>query len=221
MITPMPDAFSTLMDGHRAFYEARYQPAQDHYRALADHGQRPFALVIACCDSRVAPEVIFNCEPGDILVVRTIANLVPAYALDLDNRHAGCATAAAIEFAVDALGVKTIVVMGHAGCGGVAAALAKDRQALGKDDFVGKWVLPLRGLADKINQRADLSADQKQTALEQLSVQQGVDHLLTYQSVRKKTSGGQLSVHGVWFDIRSGNLLAVERDVDISIFHTF
>src|ERR1043165_5500263 len=106
-----------LIDGYRAFLISRLRHEQDRYRALADGGQTPQIMVIGCCDSRVSPEVIFDARPGELFVARNIANLVPAYTPDGAQR----AVSAALEFAVQALKVKHIVVLGHAQCGGIRA----------------------------------------------------------------------------------------------------
>src|ERR1700709_2455412 len=106
-----------LIDGYDAFANGRLQSEQDRYRELAEHGQTPEIMVIGCCDSRVSPEVIFDARPGELFVVRNVANLVPPYTPDGAQR----AVSAALESAVQALRVKHIVVLGHAQCGGIRA----------------------------------------------------------------------------------------------------
>ena len=109
-----------LLSGYRTFITGRYVTERDQFRSLAREGQAPETMVIACCDSRSAPEVIFGLAPGELFVVRNVANLVPPYSPDGEYH----ATSAALEFAVQALKVRNIVVMGHGRCGGIRAALA-------------------------------------------------------------------------------------------------
>ena len=109
-----------LLDGYASFMAGRYAKEKRRYRELADSGQRPDTLIIACCDSRAAPETVFDCGPGSLFVVRNVANLVPPYRPDGEYHS----TSAALEFAVQDLKVKNIVVMGHGRCGGIAAALS-------------------------------------------------------------------------------------------------
>src|ERR1700750_1939333 len=122
-----------LLDGYQAFCDGRLPLEQAHYRALAEHGQSPEVMVIGCCDSRVSPEVIFDARPGELFVVRNVANLVPPYTPDGDTR----AVSAAIEYAVQALKVKHIVVLGHAHCGGIRAYAEPSATPLSPGDFIG------------------------------------------------------------------------------------
>src|SRR6266508_4383937 len=123
-----------LVDGYRDFLTGRLTVEQSRYRELAEHGQAPQIMVIGCCDSRVSPEVIFDARPGELFVVRNVANLVPPYSPD--GAYHG--VSAALEFAVGALRVKHIVVLGHARCGGVRA-FAEGGAPLSPGDFIGKW----------------------------------------------------------------------------------
>lgn len=124
-----------LLEGYRAFRRHRMPEEQHRYRALAETGQRPETMIIGCCDSRVSPEVIFDARPGELFVVRNVANLVPPYSPS-GLTHG---VSAAIEFAVAALKVKHIVVLGHARCGGIRAFAEQDAP-LSPGDFIGKWM---------------------------------------------------------------------------------
>src|ERR687894_675761 len=124
-----------LVDGYRAFLGERFPRERSRFAALAEAGQRPEVMVIGCCDSRVSPTVIFDTGPGELFVVRNVANLVPPYAPD--GAYHG--VSAALEFAVHALGVKHIVVLGHARCGGVRAFM-EETAPLSPGDFIGKWI---------------------------------------------------------------------------------
>src|SRR5450631_2824543 len=122
---------SSLIEGYRAFQSGRLPREQDRYRELAESGQSPQVMVIGCCDSRVSPEVIFDARPGELFVVRNVANIVPPYAPD-GQAHG---VYAALEFGVAALNVQHIVVLGHAHCGGVKA-YAEDAEPLSPGDFI-------------------------------------------------------------------------------------
>lgn len=116
----------TLLEGYRAFKTGTFAQENERYRTLAELGQTPENMVIACCDSRVAPEKVFNAAPGEIFVVRNVANLVPPYKPDGEHH----ATSASLEYAVQALKVKHIIVLGHGRCGGIEAALDPDRKSV-------------------------------------------------------------------------------------------
>src|SRR5215470_11938393 len=124
-----------LLDGYKAFASHRLPTEQTRYRELSVKGQSPEVMVIGCCDSRVSPEVIFDAGPGELFVVRNVANIVPPYAPD----GAAHGVSAALEFAVQVLRVKHIVVLGHAQCGGIKA-LVQESAPLSPGDFIGKWM---------------------------------------------------------------------------------
>src|SRR5690242_7896138 len=141
-----------LIDGYGTFASGRLQSEQHRYRELAEHGQTPEIMVIGCCDSRVSPEVIFDARPGELFVVRNVANLVPPYAPD--GAYHG--VSAALEFGVAALKVKHIVILGHAHCGGVRA-YAEDHEPLSPGDFIGRWMSLMAPAVAKVGPRGDLS----------------------------------------------------------------
>ncbi len=139
-----------LIDGYSSFAAGRLRTEQDRFRELAETGQRPEIMVIGCCDSRVSPEVIFDAHPGELFVVRNVANIIPPYAPD-GQAHG---VSAALEFGVGALRVKHIVVLGHAHCGGIKA-FAEDAEPLSPGDFIGKWMKLMAPAADKVGPRGD------------------------------------------------------------------
>ena len=139
-----------LIDGYRAFLIGRLRHEQDRYLGLAESGQSPQIMVIGCCDSRVSPEVIFDARPGELFVVRNIGNLVPPYTPDGAQR----AVSAALEFAVQALKVKHIVVLGHAQCGGIRA-FAEETEPLSPGDFIGHWMALIAPAAAAVGPRGD------------------------------------------------------------------
>ena len=202
-MTDFPDA---LLDGYRSFRGSRYEPERARYRALAEHGQTPEVMVIACCDSRSAPETIFNAAPGEIFVVRNVANLVPPY--EPDGRHQS--TSAALEFAVQSLRVRHIVVLGHGRCGGIRAALHPEAEPLSPGDFIGKWMSLLGPAAREIADAGPLAEAERQTALERISVRHSVANLRTFPWVSSLEDRGRLHLHGAWFDIADGELWTMD-----------
>lgn len=196
-----------LLNGYRDFMSGRYKSEHERYQDLAESGQKPEILVIACCDSRAAPETIFNCGPGELFVVRNVANLVPPYAPD-GTFHA---TSAALEFAVQALRVKHIIVMGHGRCGGIQAALDPAEKPLSPGDFIGKWMSMLTPLANQIQASTALTKSERQTALERVSVRNSIENLMTFPCVSILEGRGKVQLHGAWFDISTGELWVMDK----------
>ena len=197
-----------LTSGYEIFRQGRLAAERERYATLAEKGQKPEIMVIGCCDSRVAPEIIFDAGPGEIFVLRNVANLVPPYAPD--SHYHG--TSAAIEFALLGLGVKHIVVLGHARCGGIKAALDPAAEPLSPGDFIGKWMSMLAPVAKEINSSTVLTSSERQTALERVSVRNSLSNLLTFPCVKILAERGKLSLHGAWFDISSGELWVMDGD---------
>ena len=196
-----------LLAGYARFTENRLGPERDRYRRLAREGQRPRTMMIACCDSRAAPETIFDTGPGELFVMRNVANLVPPYEPD-GGQHA---TSAAIEFAVAALKVENIVVMGHGRCGGIAASLDAGMEPLSEGDFIGKWIGLLRPMAGEVA-GMDVPADERQTHMERASIQASIERLRGFPLVAEAEREGRLALHGGWFDIETGELWTMEAD---------
>ena len=196
----------SLLDGYRSFKDGRYARDRDRYRALAEHGQTPEVMVIACCDSRAAPETIFSAAPGEIFVVRNVANLVPPCRPDSDCHG----TAAALEFAVQGLKVRHIVVLGHGGCGGIRAALHPSAQPLSPDDFIGKWMKRLGPNARAVATGGPTTDAERQLALERASIRSSIANLRTFPFVSNLESRNRLHLHGAWFDIAGGKLWTMD-----------
>jgi carbonic anhydrase len=192
---------TSLIDGYRAFLGGRLRQEQDRYRELAEDGQSPEVMVIGCCDSRCAPEAIFNARPGELFVVRNIANLVPPYAPDAEAHG----VSSALEFGVVALKVKHIVVLGHAQCGGVQA-FAEGSAPLTPSDFIGKWMSLMAPAAEKVGPRGDRSADEYITALEQANVALSLENLMSFPRLRRRVEDGALALHGAYFGVATGKL---------------
>jgi carbonic anhydrase len=190
-----------LIDGHRAFKAGRFQAEQNRYRELADKGQSPSIMVIGCVDSRVSPEVIFDAAPGEILVVRNVANLVPPY--ETGGNHHG--VSASLEFGVCALHVKHIVILGHAFCGGIKA-LASHAAPLAKSDFIGKWVSQIAPAEKELGIPHPDDRDYM-CKLEFASVELSLKNMMTFPFVAEAVEQGALQLHGAYFGVAKGRLL--------------
>lgn len=186
----------------------RYTAERERYRQLADQGQKPQTLIIACCDSRAAPETIFDAGPGELFVVRNVANMVPPYEPD-GHYHS---TSAALEFAVQGLRVKDIIVMGHGRCGGIRAALDPNAEPLSPGDFIGKWMGLVSSAAEQIQGNSVMTDTERQTALERISIRNSIANLRTFPCVRILEERGKLQIHGAWFDIANGELWVMDPD---------
>ncbi len=201
----LPDA---LLDGYRKFMSGRYSTEAGRYRSLAREGQAPDTMIIACCDSRAAPEAIFDAGPGELFVVRNVANLVPPYAPDGEFHS----TSAALEFAVQSLKVKHIVVMGHGRCGGIRAALSPAAAPLSPGDFIGKWMSLVAPAAEAVAGNTMMTASERQTALERISIRYSLANLRSFPCVNILEGKGRLTLHGAWFDISTGELWVMNKD---------
>lgn len=197
---------SSLLAGYASFRAGTYPATRERYRRLGEDGQRPGAMVVACSDSRAAPEAVFDAGPGELFVVRNVAALVPPHAPDAALHG----VSAALEYAVLALGVGSILVMGHGRCGGIAAAVA-EFAPLSPTDFVGTWVASVRDLAAELDQEAaaGVDLDERRLALERRSVERSLANLRTFPWVRAREEARALTLHGAWFDIALGELHAL------------
>ena len=194
----LPDV---LADGYAKFRQFKYARHAQRYMELAVKSQKPETMVIACCDSRAAPETIFDASAGELFVVRNVANLVPPYAPD-GERHS---TSAALEFAIHGLGVQHIVVMGHGRCGGVGAAMGEG-MPLSKGDFIGKWMSDVRDVVESVPCPEGCSALEHQKLVERRSVVSSLENLRTFPWISALETKGELSLHAVWFDVALGEL---------------
>jgi carbonic anhydrase len=201
-----------LVEGHRAFLNAGLRREQDRYRELAESGQSPEIMLIGCCDSRVSPEVIFDARPGELFVVRNVANIVPPYAPD-GHAHG---VSAALEFGVAALKVKHIVVLGHAHCGGVKA-FAEKAAPLSPGDFIGNWMRLMAPAAETVGPQRELSWPDYLTRLEQANVVNSLNNLRTFPRLRALIERGDIATHGAYFGVATGQLSL--RDEASGEFH--
>ena len=198
-----------LADGYATFRDGRLREEQDRFRLLADEGQKPPVLLIGCCDSRVSPEVIFDAGPGEIFVMRNIGALVPPFAADAALSE----TSAAIEYAVLALRVAHIVVMGHAQCGGIRAFALGEMGAftpLSEANFIAKWKSLIKPAAERIGPPVG-DFDHYCESLSHASIIQGLANLRTYPWLRAREEMGLLTLHGAYFGVANGHMTALDQ----------
>lgn len=192
-----------LIAGYRRFRAGTWQAERSRFEALSRLGQRPRALIIACSDSRTDPQMVFNARPGELFVVRNVANLVPPYGPDAKPHG----VSSAIEFAVRSLKVREIVVLGHAMCGGIQALLNGAPSEV--SDFVGQWV----SIAEPARARAlAVPPEQRQSVCEHDAVCLSLDNLMTFPWIKDAVEAGHTTLHGCFFDIRSGVLEHLSED---------
>ena len=201
--TPFPDR---LLSGYRTFATQRLPTEQSRYRDLSERGQSPEVMVIGCCDSRVSPEVIFDAGPGELFVVRNVANIVPPYAPD----GAAHGVSAALEIGVQVLRVKHIVVLGHAQCGGIKA-LTQDAAPLSPGDFIGRWMSLLTPTLEATRRLANEPEQDFLTRLEKAAVRRSLDNLMTFPCISILAERGSLSLHGAYFGVAKGSLSVFDR----------
>jgi carbonic anhydrase len=195
-----------LLDGYRTFATERLPTEQSRYRELSVRGQSPEVMVIGCCDSRVSPEAIFDAGPGELFVVRNIANLVPVYQPD-GGAHG---VSAALEYAVTVLRVKNIVVLGHAQCGGIRAFIDKI-EPLSPSDFIGKWMAMFIKPGEVVEQRSHETMLDFVTRIEKAAVFRSLENLMTFPFVRTRVESGELLLHGAYFGVAEGSLFVLDK----------
>jgi carbonic anhydrase len=197
---PLP---SYLVQRYQGWKATGYADNKAWYRRLADDGQHPRAMLISCCDSRVHVTAIFGADQGEFFLHRNIANLVPPYAPDGDYHG----TSAAVEYAVSALKVAHVIVLGHSTCGGVKGfhdmCLGKAPELAEKTSFVGRWMNILRPGYERLG--GD-NADIDDVALEKEAVIVSMENLMTFPFVREAVEEEKLTLHGLWTDIGEGGL---------------
>lgn len=199
----MSDEIQKLIDGFSRFRAEHYESNDSLYQRLTREGQSPRVMIIACCDSRVDPAIITDCNPGDLFVVRNVANLVPPY--ETGGHYHG--TSAALEFAVRGLKVRDVIVLGHSRCGGIQALMTGSQGADGVGQFIAPWMAiaaEARDLLPAIQGEPDLAATRR---CEQAAIQISLRNLLSFQWVQERVQAGSLRIHGWYFDMEQGQLL--------------
>ncbi|MCE9649290.1 MAG: carbonic anhydrase [Parvibaculum sp.] len=204
-------AITSLIEGYRAFRTGTYSQNVERYRVLGERSQKPKALIIACCDSRADPAMIFSADPGELFVVRNVANLVPPY--EPDTHYHG--TSAAVEFGICNLEIADLVVMGHARCGGIDALYESANGNPPKGEFISGWISLAQDVADDVKKtHAHLDRDQMLRMMEQRAVLKSIEMLRTFPFVREREADGRLRLHGWFYGIASGVLSVYDEKAD-------
>lgn len=203
MVTNESPVLDNLIDGYRRFREIGWKPHRERWRTLRE-GQQPEVMIIACSDSRVDPAQIFDVAPGEIFVVRNVAALVPPF--ETTPGHHG--VSAALEFAVQVLRVREIVVMGHGMCGGCKAALTQELHGTkpGEGGFIADWIGMLDVAREPIAAEMGTDGRPAERAMEQAAVRVSIQNLMTFPCIRHETAQGNLHLRGAFFAISDGVL---------------
>lgn len=197
----MKSSLEKILRGYQQFRNKYAVGDHSIMQYLSSNGQQPAIMVIACCDSRVDPALILQCDPGDLFVVRNVANIVPPY--EKDEAHHG--TSAALEFGVRALKVKHLILLGHSQCGGIQALL--NQNSLVNDDFVSNWVSLIKTPAIS-SLPSSLSVDDcAKTAL-----QQSHQNCLSFPWIVERVAQNLLQIHLWFFDIKTGQIFAFNEE---------
>ena len=207
----MPE-FAQLLKGYRRFRENGYPIQRARYDELVSEGQHPKLMIIGCSDRRVDPAQIFDVDPGEIFVVRNVAALVPPFETT-PGQHG---VSAAVEFAVQFLKVRQVVVMGHGMCGGCQAALSRDfhGKAAGDGGFVANWVHLLDDVRDRVAAEHGTEGREAERQMELAAVRQSLANLRTFPWIRSKEENGELTLRGTFFAISEGVLYHLDKETD-------
>jgi len=197
------DSVAKLTAGFKKFRDEGFPEKRATYEALVDRGQNPKVALIACSDSRVDPAMVLQADPGDLFVVRNVANLVPPY--ERDGQYHG--TSAALEYAVEHLEVGHVIVLGHAHCGGIRSMFEEPGEGGDGNQFVRPWMSLVRSAYLRIQgTMPHASEDEKARACEQSAVLVSLENLMTFPSIQERVGNGRLRLHGWYIDIRSCTL---------------
>lgn len=187
-----------MVAGFRSFKAAYYEQRPERVSSLVEGVQKPQVVLIACSDSRVDPAILMNAEPGELFVIRNVANLVPPF--EPDGRHHG--TSAALEFAVRDLKVSDCVVLGHSNCGGIRALVAAKHDQPVDRPFINPWM----SLMDDCCPSSDPDEVSKET------LKRSLENLRTFPFVQAGIESGYLKLHGWWFDMKEGALWRLNEE---------
>lgn len=197
-----------LTDRYRRFKFRHFAPNLDHYEQLAEFGQNPDVMLISCCDSRVDPESIFSAMPGELFVMRNVANLVPPY--ETTGKFHG--VSAALEFAALNIRVKHIVILGHSGCGGVRACIEEDAARQTAAQFIRNWMSMLDDAKQEVLARlAGRPPAELRAALEREGIKASLANLRTFPCIQTLESKGRIALHGAHFEIAGGTLSVLNQ----------
>lgn len=194
----MKQSFDKILNGYRQFKEKYSEPTHSIMERLATKGQHPEFMIVSCCDSRVDPALILQCDPGDLFIARNVANIIPPY--ENDEYHHG--TSAALEFGICYLNVKHLIILGHSQCGGIKAMMNNESIAK-QNDFIGRWV----GLIENAHSGQHLNEDE--CAIKALNL--SYNNCLTFPWIKSRVEENKLAIHRWFFNIKEGEVLTYDE----------
>jgi carbonic anhydrase len=203
----MPTEINDLKNGYKKFKQMYFEGDNDFYKNLVEQGQQPKYLIVACSDSRVDPSLILNCKPGDLFVIRNVANLIPPY--EIDTHYHG--TSAALEFGICGLGIKEIIILGHSQCGGILSLLAEDKDKK-TGNFISKWMeLAQISCELSVGNNPNLSTTEKANICGRSALLGSLENLETFPWIAERLKSGELFIHAWYFDLETGNISAYNK----------
>jgi carbonic anhydrase len=206
------DEINWLLDGFRVFKRHHYAHSPEQFQRLKE-GQSPKVAVVACCDSRVDPAIIMDTAPGDLFVIRNVANLVPPCESSGSGKYHG--TSAALEFAVRGLEVSQLIVLGHFGCGGIRALVEGSPWVHREAHFLAPWISMASDARDRaLAEAGDVSREARLRICEKRAVVASLDNLMTFPWVQRRVQAGKLTLHGWYFDFETVSLMSYDPDSD-------
>lgn len=208
----MSDVQSFLSGFHR--FREKYVEGEASLFSRLRHGQNPSTLVISCCDSRVDPAILTQADPGEMFVIRNIANLVPPYSggAEMPGTRAG------IEYAIKGLEVERIIVLGHRSCGGIQALMQGEGITEHRFEFIGRWMgIALSARERVLRELLDAAPHLQAQACERYAIELSLTNLMTYPWIRERVEAGTLGLHGWYFDIESGELFGYSPESRVFI----
>ncbi|HZW61088.1 MAG TPA: carbonic anhydrase [Candidatus Babeliales bacterium] len=199
----MPREIDKLIDGNKKFRKKFFNEKNTLFDELVSQGQKPKFMVIACCDSRVDPAIIFNCQPGELFTIRNIANLVPP----CENADSYHGTSAALEFGTRFLEVKHIIVFGHTYCGGIQSLFTKQVFEKNAHGFIGKWMELARPAYDKVStEHAHESVEKKMILCSQYALINSLNNVQSFPWIQERVDNQSLFLHAWYFDLDTGSI---------------
>lgn len=205
----MPEDITNLIQGYRKFRKQYFSEPNSTFEDLVRLGQRPKILMIACSDSRVDPAIVMNCEPGELFVIRNVANLVPPFEDDLSYHG----TSAALQFGICGLGIRHVILFGHTQCGGIQALLEQTPETCGHKGFIAKWMELAKPAHEAVLQyHADVSLEKKNTLCGQYSLINSLRNLKTFPWIAERVADGSLSLHAWNFDLNKGMIEVLDQE---------
>ena len=196
----MENLFKKMLEGYGVFRKKYTVVDNAVMRYLADSGQKPQVMIVSCCDSRVDPALILQCNPGDLFVVRNVANIIPPYQKD-EVLHG---TSAALEFGICLLNIKHLILLGHSQCGGINALL--NSQNLLQNDFITKWVSSIKVAGSKVSNPDEYA---------KLGLTRSYKDCLTFPWIKEKVDTQELTIHRWFFDIKTGQIFTYSENYDV------